>query len=92
MKNPQTNGICGRFHKTILDESYIIAFTKKIYQGIEELQQDLDDWLVRYNTKRAHQGKTCQGRKPTETFLDNLPSAKQEMLGIEGGHRLALVV
>ena len=41
-KSPQTNGICERFHKTLLDEFYRIAFRKKIYSTIEELQADLD--------------------------------------------------
>ena len=91
VKNPQSNGICERFHKTMLDEFYSIAFRKKIYLGLEELQQDLDDWLERYNINRTHQGKRCQGRTPMETFLENLPLAKEKMLGIEGEHRLALV-
>ena len=30
-KSPQTNGIVERFHKTVLDEFYRIAFRKKIY-------------------------------------------------------------
>jgi hypothetical protein len=29
------NGICERFHRTILDEFYRIAFRKKIYRSIE---------------------------------------------------------
>jgi transposase InsO family protein len=44
-KSPQTNGICERFHRTVLDEFYRIAFRKKIYPAIEELQTDLDIWL-----------------------------------------------
>ena len=36
-KSPQTNGICERFHKTILDEFYRVAFRKKIYSSLEEL-------------------------------------------------------
>ena len=90
VKNPQSNGICERFHKTMLDEFYSIAFRKKIYLGLEELQQDLDDWLERYNINRTHQGKRCQGRTPMETFLENLPLAKEKMLGMEEEHRLAL--
>ena len=30
VKSPQTNGICERFHKTLLDEFYRVAFRKKI--------------------------------------------------------------
>ena len=40
---PQTNGICERFHKTILDEFYKVTFRKKLYADMESLQQDLDD-------------------------------------------------
>ena len=90
VKNPQSNGICERFHKTILDEFYSIAFRKKIYLTLEELQQDLDTWLVKYNNRRPHQGKRCQGRTPMETFLENLPLAKEKMLDIESNDRLAV--
>ena len=41
-KSPQTNGIVERFHKTVLDEFYRVAFRKKIYGSIAELQGDLD--------------------------------------------------
>ncbi len=69
-RHPQTNGICERFHKTILQEFYQAAFRKKIYQSIEALQADLDEWLFFYNNERTHQGKMCCGRTPMETFLD----------------------
>ena len=68
--SPQTNGICERFHKTILNEFYQITFRKKLYGTLEELQQDLDDWIKYYNNDRTHQGKMCCGRTPIETFLD----------------------
>jgi transposase InsO family protein len=71
-KSPQTNGICERFNKTILEEFYMLAFRKKIYTSIEELQTDLDKWLIYYNESRPHQGKRQQGRTPMETFMDNL--------------------
>ena len=41
-KHPQTNGICERFHRTMQDEFYSVAFRKKIYESIEQLQQDVD--------------------------------------------------
>jgi len=68
--SPQTNGICERFHKTILQEFYQVTFRKKLYGSIEELQCDLDEWLQYYNYERTHQGKMCCGRTPIETFLD----------------------
>ncbi len=67
---PKTNGICERFHKTILNEFYNITFRKKIYNTLDELQKDLDDWLYHYNHQRTHQGKMCCGRTPMQTFLE----------------------
>lgn len=70
VRHPQTNGICERFHKTILQEFYQVAFRRKIYRSIEELQVDLDDWIAYYNNERTHQGKMCCGRTPVQTLID----------------------
>lgn len=69
-RHPQTNGICERFHKTILQEFYQPALRRKIYGTIDELQTDLDEWLEYYNNERTHQGKRCCGRTPMETLQD----------------------
>lgn len=69
-RTPQTNGICERFHKTILQEFYQVTLRKKIYLDIESLQKDLDDWLIYYNNERTHQGKMCCGRTPMQTLID----------------------
>ena len=53
-KSPQTNGICERFHKTVLDEFYRVAFRKRIYETISELQADLDAWMEEYNRASEH--------------------------------------
>ena len=79
-RSPQSNGICERFHKTILQEFYQVAFRKKIYHTLDELQADLDTWLQEYNESRPHSGKYCFGKTPTQTFLDSLPLAKEKML------------
>ncbi len=68
--SPQTNGICERFHKTILNEFYQVTFRKKLYTNMEDLQKDLDVWMDYYNEERTHQGKKCCGRTPKETLLD----------------------
>ena len=69
-QSPQTNGICERFHKTILQEFYQVTFRKKLYDKLEELQKDLDEWIKYYNNERTHQGKMCCGRTPLNTLLD----------------------
>src|SRR5690606_23507129 len=61
-KSPQTNGICERFHKTVLDEFYRVAFRKRLYHTINELQADLDAWIREYNEVRTHQGRWCFGK------------------------------
>lgn len=57
VRHPQTNGICERFHKTILDEFYKPIFRKKIFEDLQELQLELDAWIDFYNRERTHQGK-----------------------------------
>ena len=68
-QHPQTNGICERFHKTILQEFYQVAFRRKIYTNLSELQADLDQWINHYNHQRTHQGKMCCGRTPFDTMI-----------------------
>ena len=51
----RVNGIVERFHKTVLDEFHCIAFRKKIYGSIGDLQGDLDSWVQSYNEERPHQ-------------------------------------
>ena len=79
-KSPQTNGICERFHKTVLNEFYRVAFRKKLYTTLEEIQADLDGWLEQFNCERTHQGRWCFGKTPMETFLDSLDLAREKML------------
>ena len=79
-KSPQTNGIVERFHRTVLNEFYRIAFRKKLYRSIDELQADLDIWLEAFNRERPHQGRWCFGKTPMQTFLDAKPIAKQKMI------------
>jgi len=79
-KNPQTNGIVERFHKTVLDEFYRVAFRKRIYGSIAELQADLDAWVRSYNENRPHQGRWCFGKTPMQTFLDAVPIARDKLI------------
>lgn len=77
-KHPQTNGICERFHKTILQEFYQVAFRKSLFQTLEELQVDLDEWLQFYNHERTHQGKMCCGRTPIQTMEEDCEMIKDK--------------
>jgi hypothetical protein len=71
VRHPQTNGICERFHRTMQDECYNILFRKKLYNKLEELQTDVDEWIRKYNYERPHSGKYCYGKTPYQTFLES---------------------
>ena len=76
-KSPQTNGICERFNRTVQNEFYAIAFRKKIYTSIDQLQADLDAWMSHYNTERTHSGKYCFGKTPMQTFIEGIAVARR---------------
>ncbi|HYA88842.1 MAG TPA: IS481 family transposase [Nitrospirota bacterium] len=73
IRHPQTNGAVERLNQTIENEFYAVAFRKKLYKTIEEIQADLDEFMAWYNTERTNQGRYCQGRTPMETLIDGLP-------------------
>jgi len=76
--SPETNGFCERFHRTLKEEFFSVAFRKKLYESLDELQQDLDRYLEFYNRERAHQGYRTKGRTPYQAFLDGVIEKRQE--------------
>src|SRR5215831_9347962 len=78
--SPQTNGICERFHRTMQEEFYSIAFRKRLYSTLEDLQVDVDVWLQEYNEQRPHSGKYCFGKTPLQTFLDSKHLSDEKQL------------
>lgn len=81
VRSPQTNGICERFHRTMQNEFYAVAFRKKIYSKLEELQEDVNKWLNEYNKERPHSGKYCYGKPPLQTFAEAKHLAQEKMIG-----------
>lgn len=84
VRHPWTNGYAESFHKTLLNEFYHLAFRRKLYTSLEELQQDLDEFLFKYNFRRTHMGWKLNGKTPAEKFLSEarclaLPSPKIEL-------------
>ena len=77
VRHPQTNGSTERLNQTIQNEFYKVAFRKKLYKSIEEIQSDLDSFMQYYNNDRTNQGKHCQGRTPMQTFNDGRPLYQQ---------------
>jgi len=70
VRHPQTNGSTERLNQIVQNEFYKVAFRKKLYKSIEDIQNDLDEFMNYYNNERTNQGKYCQGRTPMQTFQD----------------------
>ena len=66
---PETNGYVERFHRTLLDEFFLIAIRKNIYSSLFQLQDDLDRFMVEYSFKRTHQGIKLGGVAPIKKFV-----------------------
>lgn len=81
IRRPQSNGICERLHRTMQEEFYAVAFRKKLYTNLADLQHDLDDWMKFYNNERCHSGRYCFGKTPMETFKESIILARQKMIG-----------
>ncbi|RKN82449.1 hypothetical protein D7Z94_00930 [Ulvibacterium marinum] len=62
------------------NEFFFVAFRKKVYKSIEELQNDLDQWIGWYNTERTRTGKHCYGKIPLQTFEDSILLAKEKLV------------
>src|ERR1700716_1052490 len=69
-KSLQTNGICERFHKSVLNEFYRVAFREKVYSSLYEPQADLDMRVREYIESRLIHIKRrwCFGKTPMQTF------------------------
>ncbi len=73
VRRPQSNGFIERFHRTLLDEHLRPSGRTKWYENIEEMQADLNTYLVLYNGQRPHRGRNMNGRTPEQVFLAGLP-------------------
>ena len=78
VNSPKTNGFIERFNKTVLDEFFRIAFREHFYESVEALQEDLDRWLIHYNTQRPHRGYRNRGKRPLDTVLEFVSIVRHE--------------
>jgi len=76
--SPWTNGFVERFHRTLKDEFFAKAFREKWYESVDELQKDLDAYLVRYNERRPHNGYRTKGRTPFQAFSEFMSQPIEE--------------
>jgi hypothetical protein len=85
-KSPQTNGICERFHKTVLNEFYRVAFRKKLLPRSTSCSRSRR-WLAEYNESRPHQGRWCFGKTPMQTFSHASCSRNSASISASGAFR-----
>jgi len=64
VRHPWTNGFVERFQYTLLTEFYHKALLERVYESLDNLQDDLDKYLYFYNFQRTHQGYRLKGKKP----------------------------
>jgi transposase InsO family protein len=69
---PKSNGMVERFNRTLLEEFYQIAMLEKVYTSLNELQDDLDQFILYYNFKRTNQGYRLKGKIPYQKFLNGM--------------------
>lgn len=67
---PRTNGFVERFNRTVLDEFFRGILRRKFYTKLEDLQDDLNEWLMFYNHQRPHMGYRNNGKTPRRSFKD----------------------
>ena len=82
VRSPQSNGICERLHRTMQDKFYAVAFRRKVYASLEQLQHYLYECLDYYNNERPHSGRYCYGKTPMQTFISSKPLAAEKMLDL----------
>lgn len=64
----------------MIDQLYRVAFRKKLYASLEELQRDADEWNEHYYGERTHSDKYCHGKTPLEAFRASKKLAAEKML------------
>ena len=79
VRTPRTNGFVERFNRTVKEEFIPVAFRKKVYTALGELQDDFDSWLKHYNYERPHRGYRNLGKRPFDTIKKFIALPKQSV-------------
>jgi hypothetical protein len=79
-KIPQTNGICERFHKTVLNEFYRVAFRKRSTKQSKNYKTIWTPGLSCTMKNDLIRADGAYGKTPLQTFVDSIALAKQKMI------------
>ena len=63
-----TNGFVERLQGTILRELWRVAFRRRFFTRVPQMQRELDGYLKYYNFERIHHGYRTKGRTPVEVI------------------------
>ena len=63
-----TNGFVERLQGTILRELWRVAFRRRFFTSVPQMQRELDGYLRYYNFERVHHGYRTKGRTPVEVI------------------------
>ena len=64
------------------EECYHLLFRKKFYNILDELQVDVDTWIISYNNERYHSGKHCFEKIPMQLLEIQFILPKKKILVI----------
>jgi hypothetical protein len=77
----QKNGFILRFRREIRKNLICPTLQKKHYTSVCEIQSDIDNWIIRYNTEISHTGYRNMGSTPIDMI--DLYLLKNQCLEIE---------
>jgi transposase InsO family protein len=69
-RSPNHNAVVERFHQTMLEECWRLAFHRRLFTSLHQLQAQANAWLGDYNTIRPNHGDWMAGRTPNQ-LLNN---------------------
>jgi transposase InsO family protein len=67
-RSPNHNAVVERFHLTILDECWRLAFHRRAFTNLAQLRAEADSWLIDYNHRRHNHSDYMQGRTPAQVL------------------------
>jgi len=76
---PMMNRFYDPLHRMVADEFVKIAFLKKIYKSLAELQADLCEFPEHYNYKCTHQGYRMLEKPPMKAFEHSMEATRKDV-------------
>ena len=69
-RSPNHNAECERFHGTVLQEFFRVAFHREFFTSIDTLDARLQSWIEHYTTRRRNRSDYMRGRSPLQVLTE----------------------